>query len=89
MPGKRQGLIYVNAGRGLPAYNEELGRGLEMMQRKEHVPGDAAPAAGIYELLNIFGTLVGTRVSLAHGQSMPSAPVGHTWTRAEEEAAEC
>jgi hypothetical protein len=57
-----------------------------MAQRPEHAPGDTAPATGTYELRNIFGTLIGTRVSLEHGQLMPSAPLGHTWTRAEEEA---
>jgi hypothetical protein len=59
-----------------------------MAQRPEHAPGGSAPATSTYELRNIFGRLVGIRVSLEHGQSMPSAPVGHTWTRAEEEAAE-
>jgi hypothetical protein len=59
-----------------------------MAQRPDHSSGDAAPAAGTYEQRNIFGRLIGTRVTLARGQSMPSAPVGHTWTRAEEEA-EC
>jgi hypothetical protein len=60
-----------------------------MVQRKEHFPGDAARAAGTYEQRNIFGSLIGSRVTLAHGQSMPPAPLGHTWTRAEQEAAEC
>jgi hypothetical protein len=57
--------------------------------RPEHAPGDPAPAAGTCEQRNIFGRSVGTRVNLAHGQSMPSAPLGHTWTRAKEEAEEC
>jgi hypothetical protein len=59
-----------------------------MVQWKEHSPGDAAPATGTYEQRNIFGRLIGTRATPEHGQSMPTAPVGHTWTRAEEEA-EC
>jgi hypothetical protein len=33
MPGKRQGLIYIKAGRRLPAYNEELGRGIEKWRK--------------------------------------------------------
>jgi hypothetical protein len=55
-------------------------------RKKEHVPGEAAPAAGTYEERNIFGRLIGTRVSLLLGQSLPSAPLGHTWTLAEDAA---
>jgi hypothetical protein len=60
-------------------------RDWKMAQRLEHAPGEAAPATGTYEQRNIFGTLIGIRVSIAHGQSMPSAPLGHTWTRAGDE----
>jgi hypothetical protein len=55
-----------------------------MAHRLEHSPGDAAPAAGVYEQLNIMGSPTGIRVNLAHGHPMPSAPLGHYWTLAED-----
>jgi hypothetical protein len=60
-----------------------------MAQRPEHAPGEAAPAAGVYEQLNIFGRPTGIRVAVAHKHSLPGAPHGHTWTLVEEDAAEC
>jgi hypothetical protein len=60
-----------------------------MPQRPEHAPGAAAPAAGTYELLNIFGEPTGIRVAVAHGHPMPHAPHGQTWRLAEESETEC
>jgi hypothetical protein len=37
---------------------------LSMTLRPEHAPGEAAPAAGIYEQVNIFGRPPGIRVTL-------------------------
>jgi hypothetical protein len=47
-----------------------------MAPRPEHIPGEAAPAAGTYEQRNIFGSLIGTRVSLAHGAIDAVSPGG-------------
>jgi hypothetical protein len=58
-------------------------------ERPDHAPGDAAPAAGIYEQLNIFGRPTGIRVNVEHGHPLPSAPVGHNWTLADDDRAEC
>ena len=60
-----------------------------MPQRPEHSPGAAAPAAGTYELLNIFGEPTGIRVAVAHGHPMPQAPHGQTWRLAEAGEIEC
>jgi hypothetical protein len=53
----------------------------------EHAPGEAAPAAGIYEQLNIFGRPTGIRVTLAPTPAAGS-PLGHNWTLIEEHTAE-
>jgi hypothetical protein len=63
--------------------------GWDLAQRPEHAPGEAAPAAGIYEQLNIFGRPTGIRVNVGHGHPLPSAPVGHTWTLADDNRTEC
>jgi hypothetical protein len=47
-----------------------------MAPRPEHIPGEAAPAAGTYEQRNIFGSLIGSRVSLAHGAIDAVSPGG-------------
>jgi hypothetical protein len=47
--------------------------------RPEYAPGATAPAAGVYELLNIFGTPVGVRVPLANGETLPGASIGWKW----------
>jgi hypothetical protein len=60
-----------------------------MTLRPEHAPGEAAPAAGIYEQLNIFGRPTGIRVTLARQHPLPGAPLGHNWTLVEEHTAEC
>jgi hypothetical protein len=60
-----------------------------MARRPEHRPGEAAPAAGTYEQLNIFGSPTGIRVSVAHGQALPPAPIGHFWAAAEDVPEEC
>jgi hypothetical protein len=38
-------------------------RGCMIAQRPDHAPGDAAPAAGTYEQLNIFRRPTGIRVN--------------------------
>jgi hypothetical protein len=60
-----------------------------MAQRPEHSPGEATPAAGIYEQLNIFGRPNGIRVTSMEKHPFPKAPVGHSWTLVEEDSAEC
>jgi hypothetical protein len=57
--------------------------------RSEHKPGTAAPAAGIYKQLNIFGGPTGIRVALTHKDPLPEAPLGHSWALIEEDVAEC
>lgn len=60
-----------------------------LAQRPEHVPGDAAPAAGTYEQLNICGRPTGVHVDVLHGHPLPPAPIGHNWALADEDASEC
>jgi hypothetical protein len=54
-------------------------------QGPDHAPGDAAPTAGIYEQLNIFGRPTGIRASVGHGHLLPAAPVGHNWTLVDDD----
>ena len=50
-------LAGINAAGGLPLSDKLAGRGGERMaERTEHDPGEPAPAEGIYEMLNIFGS---------------------------------
>ena len=67
----------------------QLAGGRDLAQRPEHAPGETAPAAGTYEQLNIFGRPTGIRVNVAHGHPLPSAPLGHNWTLAEDDTTEC
>jgi hypothetical protein len=60
-----------------------------MAQKLEHIPGDVAPIAGIYEQLNVMGQPTGVRAAVARNQQIPAAPLGYTWTLAEEPATEC
>jgi len=55
-----------------------------MLSRSEHSPGEPAPAAGLYEQINIFGQPNGIRVTMGHGQPFPRAPIGHFWRTVEE-----
>jgi hypothetical protein len=61
----------------------------DLAQHPEHAPGEAAPVAGTYEQLNIFGRPTGIRVNVRHGHPLPSAPLGHNWTLAEDDMTEC
>jgi hypothetical protein len=54
-----------------------------MPRRPEHAPGEAAPATGTYEQLNIFGGPTGIRVTLTHNHPFAEAPIGHSWTLIE------
>ena len=46
----------------------------------EFAPGEAAPIAGIYELLNIFGSPTGLRAEVMdRGSPLPPAANGQTW----------
>ena len=47
--------------------------------RPEFVPGDPAPCAGQYRLLNIFGAPTGQQVSVTTGQTLPPAPYLFRW----------
>ena len=60
-----------------------------MSQRREHRPGEPAPAAGTYEQVNIFGRPTGIRVDMDHGHPLPAAPIGHSWVPADEGGADC
>jgi hypothetical protein len=82
-------LIQVNAPFGSLGVSLRQIRENDMAQRTEHAPGEAAPAAGVYEQLNIFGRPTGIRITVAHKHSLPGAPHGHTWAVIEEDAAEC
>lgn len=42
-------------------------------------PGEPAPISGLYQLLNVFGTVDGEEVFLEQGHSAPGAPNGFTW----------
>jgi hypothetical protein len=55
-----------------------------MAQRPEHAPGDAAPAAGTYEQLNIFGRPISIQVTLLRNHPFPEAPIGHSWVLADK-----
>jgi azurin len=57
-------------------------------QRPEHAPGEAAPIAGTYEQLNVFGRPTGVRINVTHCHPLPAAPVGHNWALTEA-ASEC
>lgn len=59
-----------------------------MARRLEHDPGEPAPTAGTYELVNIFGSPTGVRVEVAHGQALPAAPNGHSWIWSDGEPEE-
>ena len=59
-----------------------------MARRLEHAPGEAAPVAGAYEMLNIFGQPTGVRVDVAQGDPFPAAPRWHTWRLVEGDAHE-
>jgi hypothetical protein len=52
----------------------------EPIGRDEHAPGEPAPSAGTYELLNVFGSPTGLRVYVMHEHPLPAAPKGHSWT---------
>jgi hypothetical protein len=55
-----------------------------MVYKPEHAPGDLAPVAGTYELLNIFGSPTGIRISVGRSHPFPAAPSGHNWVLAED-----
>jgi hypothetical protein len=60
-----------------------------MAQRPEHAPGDAAPVAGTYEQLNIFGRPIGIQVTLLRNHPFPEAPIGHSWVSADKNEDGC
>jgi hypothetical protein len=47
---------------------------------REYAPGDVAPAAGTYEQRNVLGSVTGSKVTVATGQTLPTAPRGFTWS---------
>jgi hypothetical protein len=63
-----------------------LQRHLSGMGKREITPGEFAPEAGTYELLDIFGSPTRLRVTLALGEPLPRAPRGFLWMLAEENA---
>ena len=54
------------------------------MAAREYPPGMRAPAAGVYEQLNVLGSPTGIRINVAHGEALPAAPRGFTWIMVEE-----
>src|ERR1700722_11384441 len=62
-------------------------RGQTMAERSEHDPGALAPVGGEYELLSVFGSPTGVRVSVMHGHPFPAAAHGHKWGLVAEDAA--
>jgi hypothetical protein len=54
------------------------------MTEDEHAPGTAAPKTGLYEALNIFGSPSGTRIWVAEGDPLPTAPLGFKWRLAPD-----
>ncbi|HTU56287.1 MAG TPA: hypothetical protein VMF62_20150 [Acetobacteraceae bacterium] len=59
-----------------------------MATRQEHAPGDPAPAAGTYEMLDVAGSPTGRRANVEHGQPLPAAPRGHSWIAVEDDASQ-
>lgn len=49
------------------------------MPEAEFHPGDPAPASGVFEELNIFGTPTGRTAQVEIGEPLPTAPVGVGW----------
>ena len=45
----------------------------------DHVPGEPAPRAGVYEELNVFGTPTGRLAVVAKDEEFPDAARGFTW----------
>jgi hypothetical protein len=45
----------------------------------EYQPGEPAPSAGSYELINVAGSPVGVQIEMPHGHPFPSAPLGQFW----------
>jgi hypothetical protein len=60
-----------------------------MARESEYAPGEVIPSAGTYELLDIFGSPTGIRVSANDGERFPPAPRGHSWTRVEDANLQC
>ena len=54
----------------------------------DHAPGSEAPASGVYEQLNIFGTATGITERVAEGERLPLAPQGYSWRMLEREWAD-
>jgi hypothetical protein len=50
----------------------------------QYMPGEAAPEAGTYELLNMMGSPTGTKISINAGVAFPAAPFGWTYRRAAD-----
>jgi hypothetical protein len=42
-------------------------------------PGAAAPVAGLYQELNVFGTPTGRRKIAQEGEQLPCAPIMFSW----------
>jgi hypothetical protein len=55
-----------------------------MPRRPEYDPTDKAPAAGKYELLNIFGTPTGETVTLGKDDQLPASAIRYRWRLLEE-----
>jgi hypothetical protein len=50
----------------------------------EYSPGTAAPAAALYETVNLFGRKTGHRIRAEQGEALPALPRGFTWALVED-----
>lgn len=53
--------------------------------RQEYQPAARAPATGLYEELNIFGSPTGRVEHVQGGERLPQAPRGFSWRPTEED----
>jgi hypothetical protein len=60
-----------------------------MARHSEHISMGAAPEAGTYKQLNIFGSPTGIRISMQQGETLPPLPEGRSWVRAGDDEDEC
>jgi hypothetical protein len=73
-------LIQINAASATVRKSRDFRRGKTVVPiRSEPGPTDDAPAAGRYELLNIFGTATGEAVSASEDERLPAVPLGYSW----------
>ena len=60
-----------------------------MARQTEHAPGEAVPATGTDEKLDVFGSPTGVQITAAHGEQFPATPRGHSWTPVDDSPFQC